>query len=82
MFVAPERFDLRVSAEGAPQYWAEQARGAVLRPTFDPQKPTALLIGRYQPFHGGHHAYDRRGRLRRVGRVCTAGCRSSQLLRT
>jgi len=25
MFVAPEHFDLRVAAEGAPQYWAEQA---------------------------------------------------------
>jgi hypothetical protein len=25
MFVAPERFDIRVRAEGTPQYWAEQA---------------------------------------------------------
>jgi hypothetical protein len=25
-----------------------------LRPPFDPQKPTALFIGRYQPFHVGH----------------------------
>jgi hypothetical protein len=41
MFVAPTRFDLRVSAEGTPQYWAEQAL-ARLRPSFDPQKPTAL----------------------------------------
>src|SRR3984893_4093064 len=24
MFAPPERFDLRVTAEGAPQYWAEQ----------------------------------------------------------
>ena len=38
MFVAPARFDLRVSAEGAPQYWAERAL-AQLRPAFDPQKP-------------------------------------------
>jgi hypothetical protein len=40
MFVAPKRFDLRVTAEGAPQYWAKQAL-ARLRPSFDPQKPTA-----------------------------------------
>src|SRR5580704_16746946 len=53
MFVKPDRIDLRVSAEGAPQYWAEQAL-AQLRPAFDPQKPTALFIGRYQPFHPGH----------------------------
>src|ERR1700682_2133522 len=25
MFVAPDRFDLRVGAEGTPQYWAEEA---------------------------------------------------------
>jgi hypothetical protein len=39
---------LRVSSEGAPQYWAERAL-ALLRPAFDPQKPTALFVGRYQP---------------------------------
>jgi hypothetical protein len=33
MFVPPTRFDLRVSAEGTPQYWAEQAL-ARLRPSF------------------------------------------------
>jgi hypothetical protein len=44
MFVAPKRFDLRVTSEGAPQYWAEQALGR-LRPAFDPQKPTALFVG-------------------------------------
>ena len=48
MFLAPDRFDIRVSADGAPRYWAEQALGQ-LRPAFDPQKPTALFVGRYQP---------------------------------
>jgi cytidyltransferase-like protein len=70
MFVPPEHFDLRVKAEGAPQYWAEQAL-ALLRPPFDPQKPTALFIGRYQPFHGGHQKLIEEG-LRRVGQVCIA----------
>ncbi len=70
MFVAPERSDLRVKAEGTPQYWAEQAL-ALLRPAFDPQKPTALFIGRYQPFHGGHQQLIEEG-LRRVGQVCIA----------
>jgi hypothetical protein len=50
MFVAPEHFDFRVATEGTPLYWAEQAL-ALLRPPFDPQQPTALFIGRYQPFH-------------------------------
>lgn len=70
MFVAPDQFDLRIPAEGTPQYWAEQAL-ARLRPAFDPQKPTALFVGRYQPFHGGHRRLIEEG-LRRVGQVCVA----------
>ena len=42
----------------------------VLEP-FDPQKPTALFIGRYQPFHGGHQQLIEEG-LRLVGQVCIA----------
>ena len=70
MFVAPQRFDLRVMADGTPHYWAEQAL-AQLRPAFDPQKPTALFLGRYQPFHSGHQCLIEEG-LRRVGQVCIA----------
>jgi cytidyltransferase-like protein len=70
MFVPPGRFDLHVTAEGAPQYWAEQALTR-LRPAFDPQKPTALFVGRYQPFHGGHRRLIEEG-LRRVGQACVA----------
>src|SRR5262249_13944176 len=55
MFVPPDRFDLRVTAHGPPEYWAEQAMMR-LRPVVDPKKPTALFIGRYQPFHEGHRA--------------------------
>jgi adenylylsulfate kinase len=68
--VPPKRFDIRVRAEGSPQYWAEQAV-ARLRPAFDPQKPTALFLGRYQPFHPGHQRLIEEG-LRRVGQVCIA----------
>jgi cytidyltransferase-like protein len=70
LFVKPERFDLQVVAQGAPQYWAEQAL-ARLRPAFDPQKPTALFIGRYQPFHAGHQRLIEEG-IKRVGQVCIA----------
>ena len=70
MFIPPERVDLRVTADGSALYWAEQAYGR-LRPTFDPQKPTALFIGRYQPFHKGHQRLIEEG-LRRVGQVCIA----------
>ena len=70
MFVAPQTFDLRVEPKGTPQFWAEQAF-ALLRPAFDPQKPTALFIGRYQPFHQGHQRLIEEG-LRRVGQGCIA----------
>jgi cytidyltransferase-like protein len=87
MFAPPATFDLRVEPNGTPQYWAERAL-ALLRPAFDPQKPTALFIGRYQPFHSGHQRLIEEG-LRRVGQVCVAirdthsldkktHCRSSQ----
>ena len=70
MFVPPAHYDVRVSAEGSPEYWAEQIALA-LRPIFDPKKATALFVGRYQPFHDGHKALIEEG-LRRVGQVCIA----------
>jgi cytidyltransferase-like protein len=70
LFAAPARFDLRVGADGAPEYWAEQIFGR-LRPAFDPQKPTALFLGRYQPFHAGHRRLIEEG-IRRVGQACIA----------
>ncbi|MDQ8728875.1 adenylyl-sulfate kinase [Bradyrhizobium sp. LHD-71] len=70
MFVTPERFDLRVTSDGAPEFWAEQAMMR-LRPIFDPKKPTALFVGRYQPFHDGHRALIVEG-IKRVGQVCIA----------
>jgi len=42
-----------------------------VRPIFDPKQPTALFIGRYQPFHDGHKALITEG-LERVRQVCIA----------
>ena len=70
MFVPPETFDVRVTAEGSADYWAEEVAKR-LRPIFDAKKPTALFIGRYQPFHDGHKNLIVEG-LRRVGQVCIA----------
>ncbi|WP_244443275.1 adenylyl-sulfate kinase [Bradyrhizobium sp. Ai1a-2] len=70
MFSPPDKVDLHVTADGTPQYWAEMAL-AQLRPAFDPQRRTALFIGRYQPFHLGHQRLIEEG-LRRVGQVCIA----------
>lgn len=70
LFEPPATCDLRVTADGTPEYWAEQA-ARLLRPVFDPKRPTALILGRYQPFHDGHKALIAEG-IRRVGQVCIA----------
>ncbi len=70
LFTPPERWDVRVMAGGSPEHWAEQV-ALLLRPLFDPKRPTALFIGRYQPFHDGHLALIEEG-LRRVGQACIA----------
>jgi hypothetical protein len=68
MFVPPERYDLEVLPQGTSEYWAERLC-EVVRPVFNLKRPTALFIGRYQPFHDGHKALICEG-LRRVGQVC------------
>jgi adenylylsulfate kinase len=70
LFEPPAQFDVRVTADGTPEYWADQIL-AKLRPVFDPKRPTALFVGRYQPFHDGHKTLIEEG-LRRVGQVCIA----------
>jgi len=70
MFVPPERFDIRVTSEGSPEYWAEKIYKTI-HPSFDPKRPTALFIGRFQPFHGGHRELIEEG-IRRVGQACIA----------
>jgi cytidyltransferase-like protein len=70
IFVPPDRCDVRVEPEGTPQYWAERVF-RLLRPAFDPKRPTALFIGRFQPFHGGHQRLIEEG-FKRVGQVCIA----------
>jgi hypothetical protein len=70
MFIPPESFHVRVLPEGSAEYWVEKIASEV-RPIFDPKKPTALFIGRFQPFHKGHKALVAEG-LRRVGQVCLA----------
>lgn len=70
LFEAPARYDVRVTADGAPEYWAEEV-ARLLRPVFDTKAPTALFLGRYQPFHPGHRALIEEG-INRVGQVCIA----------
>jgi hypothetical protein len=47
LFVPPEHYDVRVHAVGTEVHWAEQIVHQI-RAVFDPEKPAAVLIGRYQ----------------------------------
>ena len=70
LFVPPEHCDVRVTADGSTEFWTEQITRR-LQPAFDPLRPTALFIGRWQPFHRGHKSLIEEG-LRRVGQACIA----------
>ena len=70
LFVPPDTYEVRVEPQGSVEFWSEQA-ARKLRPLFDWKRATALFLGRYQPFHGGHRALIEEG-LRRVGQACIA----------
>jgi adenylylsulfate kinase len=59
-----------VTGTGEPELWAEKI-ASMVESAFDPQQPTALFVGRYQPFHDGHAALISEG-IRRVGQGCIA----------
>ncbi len=70
LFAGPLAWDVRVEPHGAPEYWAERI-AELVRPAFDPKLPTALFVGRWQPFHAGHKALIAEG-IGRVGQACVA----------
>jgi hypothetical protein len=59
MFVEPDIYDFRVPEQNA-EKWADFAKEHIIdnrrRPVFDWKQETALLLGRYQPWHDGHRA--------------------------
>ena len=62
-FVEPEQYDFRVTEQNC-EKWAEFIGQHIIenrrRPQFDWQAESALLLGRYQPWHEGHRAlFDR-----------------------
>ena len=70
LFEEPMQWDLRVGPEGTPRSWAEKAANIAF-PVFDPKSPTALYLGRYQPFHDGHLKLIEEG-LNKTYQACIA----------
>lgn len=68
LFIPPKKYHVHITAEGTPEYWAEHICNQ-LRPHFNSKKPTAMFLGRYQPFHEGHKQLILEG-INRVGQAC------------
>ena len=71
-FVPPDIYDFRITEQNA-EKWAEFVGSHILenrkRPTFDWQKETVQMLGRWQPWHPGHRALFERS-IAKTGQVC------------
>ena len=68
MFVKPEKFDFHVTSQNA-EVWAYQIADKLIPYKWDDKKPTAQMLGRWQPFHDGHYALFEEI-IKRTGQVC------------
>ena len=68
MFVKPEKFDFRVTSQNA-ELWALQIADQITEYKWDDKKPTAQMLGRWQPFHDGHYALFEEI-IKKTGQVC------------
>ena len=70
-FIPPEVYDFRVTEQNALK-WAEFIGNHIIenrrRPSFDWQKETVQMLGRWQPWHAGHRALFERA-IAKTGQV-------------
>lgn len=71
MFVAPDVYDFRITEQNA-EKWSEFIAEHIIdnrrRPTFNWQKETVQMLGRWQPWHAGHRALFERA-IAKTGQV-------------
>tara|TARA_Y100000590_G_C15638180_1_gene983846 strand:+ start:419 stop:1192 length:774 start_codon:yes stop_codon:yes gene_type:complete len=68
MFVKPEKYDFHVTNKNAELY-ALQISDQIVEYKWDNKKPTAQMLGRWQPFHDGHYALFEEI-VKKTGQVC------------
>jgi len=68
MFVKPEKFDFQITTQNA-ELWAYQIADQLIPYKWNNKKPTALMLGRWQPFHDGHYALFEEI-IKKTGQVC------------
>lgn len=70
-FIEPEQYDFRITEQNC-EKWAEFIGEHIIsnrrRPTFDWQKETVQMLGRWQPWHAGHRALFERA-IAKTGQV-------------
>jgi adenylylsulfate kinase len=70
-FIEPEVYDFRITEQNA-EKWAEFIGNHIIenrrRPSFDWQKETVQMLGRWQPWHAGHRALFERA-IAKTGQV-------------
>lgn len=71
IFIPPEVYDFRITEQKA-EWWGEFIAAHMIdnrrRPTFDWQKETVQMLGRWQPWHQGHRALFERA-IAKTGQV-------------
>jgi adenylylsulfate kinase len=71
MFVPPEVYDFRITEQKS-EKWSEFVAAHILdnrrRPVFNWQRETVQMLGRWQPWHGGHRALFERA-VAKTGQV-------------
>ena len=71
-FVPPDVYDFRITEQNA-EKWVEFVGQHILdnrrRPTFDWQRESVQMLGRWQPWHQGHRALFERA-VSKTGQVC------------
>lgn len=55
IFISPENYNTRVTTKNG-EVWALRIADDIQGYTFDNKKPTAQMLGRWQPWHQGHQA--------------------------
>ena len=68
MFVKPEKYNFHVTKKNAELY-ALQISDQIVEYKWDNKKPTAQMLGRWQPFHDGHYALFEEI-VKKTGQVC------------
>ena len=68
MFVKPKKYDFRATTQNA-ELWALQIADQIIEYKWDNKKPTAQMLGRWQPFHDGHYALFEEI-IKKTGQVC------------